>query len=464
MSDSFDVIVIGSGPGGYVAALKAAAAGKRTALVEREDLGGVCLNWGCIPTKALIRSAELLQAVQQAGAYGITVAEVSHDFAAIVARSRSVAGKMSKGIAFLVKKRKVEVLRGSGRLLGEGRVAVAGDDGERILNAPAIILATGASPRSFPELPVDGERVFHARKAMSLASQPKSLLCIGAGAIGMEFAWFYAALGTKVTVVEVLDQVLPVEDHEVAQVVERSFRKDGIDIHTGTRVLGLDLADPKQVVATIEKAGKQETLQVERVLVAVGMAPNSADLGLEEAGVTLDARGFVQVDANMCSSVPSVYAIGDLAGRQLLAHKASAEAEAAVGHILGHAQPVSYDQIPGCTYCHPQVASIGLNERKASEVGITPVIGRFNFMASGKAAAQGDSVGFVKLLFEPEYLALIGAHLVGHDVTELIGELAIALKLESTAHEIAAAVHAHPTMSEAVMEAALDALGDCVHQ
>jgi dihydrolipoamide dehydrogenase len=460
----FDVIVIGAGPGGYVAAIKAAQHGKKTAIVEREHLGGICLNWGCIPTKALLKSAEMYTAMLHAEQFGLKAAGVQADFPAVIKRSRDVAGAMAKGIDFLMKKNKIEVVSGTARFLGPNQIEVGMKDGAaRRLTAESIIIATGHRPRTFPHLPVDGKRVINYRHALAATDQPKSLLCIGAGAIGMEFGYFFSALGTKVTVVEVVDQVLPLEDGEIAKFVERQFIKAGVAVKTSTKVAKLDVRD-NGVVVHLEKDGKAETVEVEKVLVAVGFLANTEGLGLEHAGVKLDERGFIVVDGNQQTNVPGVYAIGDVAGKQLLAHKASFEGEAAVAHISGHSQPVDYSQIPGCTYCQPQVASIGLTEKKAKESGRAIKIGKFQFMASGKAKAISHPEGFVKLIFDAEHDQLIGAHISGVDATELLAELGLAMKLECTAREIMQTIHAHPTLSEAVMEAAADALGQCVHQ
>jgi len=461
------VIVIGGGPGGYVAAIKAAQHKLRTAVIEKADLGGVCLNWGCIPTKALIKSAETFQAMKHCDEFGLAADNVRADFAKVINRSRDVAAGMSKGIAFLMKKNGVTVIQGTGRLAGKDPLAVAvtaPDGTSRTLTTANLIIATGHKPRTFPNLPIDGQRVFHYREAMKPAfGQPKSLLCIGAGAIGMEFGYFYNAMGTQVHIVEVAEQVLPIEDHEVAKIVERAFTKAGVQIHTATKVAKLDVR-PDGVAVTLEKNNQTTTVAVERVLVAVGMAPFTDNLGLDAVGVKLDERGFIAVDENQCTNVPGVYAIGDVAGKQLLAHKASMEAEAAVAFIVGHPSPVDYSQIPGCTYCQPQVASIGLTEKKALAQGRKLKIGRFQFLASGKAKAISHPEGFVKLIFDAEFDQLIGAHLVGVDATEMLAETCLAMKLECTAREIMETVHAHPTLSEAVMEAAADALGQCVHQ
>lgn len=466
----FDVVVIGAGPGGYVAAIKAAQAGKRVGLIEKEALGGVCLNWGCIPTKALIKSAEVYESIKEAGAYGIKVGSVAADFSAIIARSRAVADGMSKGIDYLMRKNGINVIFGSASFVSDSHLEVTRADGTtEFVHGTHIILAAGHRPRTFPNLPIDGERVFHYRQAMNLPTQPASLLCIGAGAIGMEFAYFYNAIGTEVHVVEVAEHVLPLEDSEVAKKVGDSFRKRGVQIHVGKKVDKLEVGADGVAVHIVDAAapspdGEADVIEVERVLVAVGMAPNTAGLGLANAGIICDERGFVQVDAFMRTTAACVYAIGDIVGGKLLAHKASYEGEIAVAHLTGHPEPADYSQVPACTYCHPQVASVGLSERAAKEAGQAVIIGRFDFQASGKAKAIGDYDGFVKLVFSQEHLQLLGAHIVGPDSTELLSELSIALRLESTAEELATTIHAHPTLSEAVMEAAADALGRCVHQ
>jgi len=460
----YDVLVIGAGPGGYVAAIKAAQHGKKTAVVEKEHLGGVCLNWGCIPTKALLKSAEILDGLKHAKDFGLQADNVGHDFAAVMKRSRDVANGMSKGIDFLLKKNKVAILSGTASFQDAKSVVIAKADGTtQVVTADNIIIATGHKPRTFLHLPVDGKQVVNYRHLLALTEQPKSLLCIGAGAIGMEFGYFFSTLGTQVTVVEVMDQVLPVEDAEIAKVVERQFTKAGVAVKTGTKVVKLE-QKPASVVVHLEKAGVAETVEVEKVLVAVGFLASTEGLNLDKAGVKLDERGFIQVDGNQATTAPGVYAIGDVAGKQLLAHKASFEGEAAVATICGHSQPVDYTQIPGCTYCQPQVASVGLSEKKAKELGKAIKIGRFQFMASGKAKAIGHPEGLVKLIFDAEHLQLLGAHIVGYDATEMLAELSVALRLEVTAEELMLTVHAHPTLSEAVMEAAADALGVCVHQ
>ncbi len=460
----FEVLVIGAGPGGYVAAIKAAQHGKKTAVVEREHLGGICLNWGCIPTKALLKSAEVLDGLRHAKDFGLKADNVGHDFPAVIKRSRDVANGMAKGIDFLLKKNKVSIVNGTAAFVDAHTVAVTKADGSvQNVTADKIIIATGHKPRTFPHLPVDGKLVVNYRHLLGGTTQPKSLLAIGAGAIGMEFGYFFSTLGTQVTIVEVMEQVLPVEDTEIAKVVEREFTKRGVAIKLATKVVKLELK-PASVVVTLEKGGVTETIEVDQVLVAVGFLANTEGLNLDKAGVKLDERGFIQVDADQQTTAPGVYAIGDVAGKQLLAHKASFEGEAAVAHLSGHSQRVDYTQIPGCTYCQPQVASVGVSERKAKELGRPIKIGRFQFVASGKAKAIGHPEGLVKLIFDAEHMQLIGAHLVGYDATEMLAELSLAMKLESTATELMLTVHAHPTLSEAVMEAAADALGMCVHQ
>ena len=460
----YEVLVIGDGPGGYVAAIKAAQHGKKTAIVEREHMGGICLNWGCIPTKALLKSAEIFESFQHAKEFGLLADNVRADFPAVMKRSRDVAAAMAKGIEFLMKKNKITVLNGTASFVDAKTVTVVKADGSsQNVTADNILIATGHKPRTFPHLPVDGKQVMNYRHLLAVTEQPKSLLAIGAGAIGMEFGYFMSTLGTKVTVVEVLDQVLPVEDHEIAKVVEREFTKKGIVIRTGTKVVKFE-QKPGLVAVHLEKDGKAEIIEVEKVLVAVGFLANTEALALEKSGVKLDERGFIAVDANQLTNIAGIYAIGDVAGKQLLAHKASFEGEAAVGHIVGHPAPVDYTQIPGCTYCQPQVASLGLTEKKAIAAGKKIKVGRFSYAASGKAKAIGHPEGMVKLIFDAEFDQLIGAHLVGYDATENLAELSLAMRLESTAKEIMETIHAHPTLSEAVMEAAADALGVCVHQ
>ena len=459
MSESYDVAVIGSGPGGYVAGIRAAQQGLKTVVVERERLGGVCLNWGCIPTKALLRSAELYEALGDGDALGFKVGKLGHDAARIVARSRAVAERMNKGVAALFRKYQVTHQAGTAKLLGAHTVQVTPAEGPpAVLEAKDVIVATGAHPRALPHLSPDGETVLTYREALVLHPFPKRLLIVGAGAIGVEFAYYFHAFGVEVHLVEVLAQLLPNEDEEITAQLLRSFKRRGIHCYPGTAVEALDVRKGK-AEATL-RAGKEERrLTVEQVLVAVGMAGNLAGLGLEELGVATE-RGFIRTDGLMRTNVPHLYAIGDVAGHQLLAHKASAEAEVAVAHIAGHApRPLDYGQVPACTYCQPQVASVGLTERQCAERGLKVRVGRFPFPASGKAQALGHGEGLVKLIFGEPHGQLLGAHLVGPEVTELVAELGLGLRLEATADELLATIHAHPTLSEAVFEATGQAFG-----
>ena len=462
----FDIVVIGSGPGGYVAAIKGAQAGKKVALIEKADLGGICLNWGCIPTKALLKSAEVAGYLKHAADFGLTAENVTVQYPKIIERSRDVAKQNSNGVQFLMKKHKIEVVKGTAKIVAAGLVEVADASGTvNTLKTKAIILATGASARSFPQYPIDGTNFITYRHALDLRDQPKKLLIIGAGAIGVEFAYYFNSLGTEVHLVEMLPQILPVEDEEISKGLLASFKKQGIHCYVGTQVQETKLTKPGVIQAKLLDPQKQEiTLTVDRVLVAVGMSPNTKDLGLEKAGVKLDERGFIKVDAFQETSVKGIFAIGDVAGRQLLAHKASAEGEVAVARILGTARHgVEYGQIPGATYCQPQVASVGLTEKACKEKNIAVKIGRFPFSASGKARAIGHTEGLVKLIFGAKYGELLGAHILGSEATEMLAELGLAMKLESTYEEIMHTVHAHPTLSEAVMEAAADSQGAAVH-
>ena len=460
----YDIIVIGSGPGGYVAAVRAAQAGKRTAIVEREALGGVCLNWGCIPTKALLKSASVYHYVKNAAAYGIDIeGEAKADISKIVARSRGVAETMSKGIDFLMKKNKIDVLRGHGSIESKGVVAVENEEGRTLYEADHIILATGARPRQMPFIPVDGEKIITSREALVIKELPESIVVIGSGAIGSEFAFLFAQLGVKVTIVEYLPNLMPLEDEEVSKTMERAFRKMRATVYTGTTVKAARVNDEGRCEVNIEGKKGAETLVADMVLAAVGIKTNTENIGLEKVGIELE-RDKIKVDEHYQTAVEGIYAIGDLIPTPALAHVASAEAVHCVDAICGRSpQPIDYSTIPSCVYTSPEVASVGLTEKQAAEKGIELKVGRFQFTASGKAAAAGERDGFVKLLFDAATDKLIGAHFVGMNVTEMIAEPTVAKALGATAEVLAHTIHPHPTMNEAVMEAAEAALGHAIH-
>ena len=460
----YDIIVIGSGPGGYVAAVRAAQAGKRTAIVEREALGGVCLNWGCITTKALLKSACVYHYVKNAAAYGIDIeGEAKADISKIVARSRGVAETMSKGIDFLMKKNKIDVLRGHGSIESKGVVAVENEEGRTLYEADHIILATGARPRQMPFIPVDGEKIITSREALVIKELPESIVVIGSGAIGSEFAFLFAQLGVKVTIVEYLPNLMPLEDEEVSKTMERAFRKMRATVYTGTTVKAARVNDEGRCEVDIEGKKGAETLVADMVLAAVGIKTNTENIGLEKVGIELE-RDKIKVDEHYQTAVEGIYAIGDLIPTPALAHVASAEAIHCVDAICGRSpQPVDYSTIPSCVYTSPEVASVGLTEKQAAEKGIELKVGRFQFTASGKAAAAGERDGFVKLLFDAATDKLIGAHFVGMNVTEMIAEPTVAKALGATAEVLAHTIHPHPTMNEAVMEAAEAALGHAIH-
>lgn len=460
----YDIIVIGSGPGGYVAAVRAAQAGKRTAIVEREALGGVCLNWGCIPTKALLKSASVYHYVKNAAAYGIDIeGEAKADITKIVARSRGVAETMSKGIDFLMKKNKIDVLRGHGSIESKGVVAVENEEGRTLYEADHIILATGARPRQMPFIPVDGEKIITSREALVVKELPESIIVIGSGAIGSEFAFLFAQLGVKVTIVEYLPNLMPLEDEEVSKTMERAFRKMRATVYTGTTVKAARVNDEGRCEVDIEGKKGAETLVADMVLAAVGIKTNTENIGLEKVGIELE-RDKIKVDEHYQTAVEGIYAIGDLIPTPALAHVASAEAIHCVDAICGRSpQPIDYSTIPSCVYTSPEVASVGLTEKQATEKGIELKVGRFQFTASGKAAAAGERDGFVKLLFDAATDKLIGAHFVGMNVTEMIAEPTVAKALGATAEVLAHTIHPHPTMNEAVMEAAEAAMGHAIH-
>ena len=467
MADAFDVVIIGAGPGGYVTAIRASQLGLTTAIVEREALGGVCLNWGCIPTKALLKSGEIYEQLGHLADYGLSIQGRAYDFTKVIARSRKVAAQLSSGVAFLMKKHKIEVVDGTARLeRGDGAPKVVVElkaGGARTLTAKSVILATGARARVIPAvgLEPDGERVWTYREAMVPKTAPKSLLVVGSGAIGIEFASFYRALGSEVTVIEALPRILPVEDEEVSKAAHKAFEKRGISFRVGTRVTRL--AKSKAGVSLeLEAAGKVETLTADVAIVAVGIDGNVEGLGLEDLGVKIN-RGHIVIDANGATNVPGLYAIGDVAGPPWLAHKASHEGVNCVEHIAGLAPSNLNSPIPGCTYSTPQIASVGLTEAGAKQAGLQVKVGRFPFRANGKAIAAGDTDGFVKTVFDAATGALIGAHMIGAEVTEMIQGFALAMTLEATEADLFATVYPHPTMSEAMHESALDAFGRVLH-
>ena len=459
----FDLIVIGSGPGGYVAAIRASQLGMKVAVVERENLGGICLNWGCIPTKALLKSAQVYEYAKHAETYGIKAENVSPNFEQVVARSRNVADTMSKGIQFLFKKHNIEVLSGFGRLVAANSVEVEAADGTKTTHtAKHIVLATGARSRQLPNLPQDGKRIIGYRQALTLPKLPASMVVVGSGAIGSEFAYFYATMGTKVTLVEYLPNIVPLEDEEVSRTLERAFRKVGITVKTQAAVQSVDTSGELCQVNIESKKG-METVEAEVVLSAVGIAPNVEGIGLEEMGIAME-RGRVKVDEHYRTNVAGVYAIGDIIATPALAHVASAEAIACVEAIAGlNPKPINYANIPGCTYTNPEVSSVGLSEKAATEAGRQVKVGKFSFMASGKATAAGQRDGFVKLVLDAETDELLGAHCIGGNVTEMVAGLVVARNLKVKGLDLIHSVHPHPTMSEAIMEAAAAAHGEAIH-
>ena len=461
---NYDIIVIGSGPGGYVTAIRASQLGLKTAIVEKESLGGICLNWGCIPTKALLKSANVYEYLTHAKDYGITVSEASADFESIIARSRGVANGMSTGIQFLMKKNKIDVIKGHGTVLPSKKVEVTAEDGTKTVFSAdkAIILATGARSRKLPNLPQDGKKIIGYREAMSLPEQPKKLVVVGSGAIGVEFAYFYNALGTDVTIIEFQSNIVPVEDEEVSKQLEKSFKKAGIKVMTKSAVESVDTTGTGCKVSVKTEKGI-EVLECDVVLSAAGVETNLENIGLESVGIATD-KGRVLVNEYYQTNIPGYYAIGDIVPGPALAHVASAEGIICVEKIAGHhPEPLDYGNIPGCTYCSPEVASVGLTEKAAKEKGLDIKIGKFPFSASGKASAAGAKDGFVKLIFDAKYGELLGAHMIGANVTEMIAEIVAVRKLEVTGEALIKTVHPHPTMSEAVMEAAAAAYGEVIH-
>lgn len=461
-SQKYDLIVIGGGPAGYAAAIRAGQLGKKVACVEQERPGGTCLNWGCIPSKALLKSAELFSKLQHSDELGIQVGELSYDFEKIIARSRSVSETMAGGIGFLFKKNKVDHYSGVGMINVPGMVEItAGKDKGTVLNTDKTLIATGCKPRRLPDIEVDGERVMTSRQALEMKKQPKSIVIVGAGAIGAEFAYFLNAFGTKVTLVEMMDQILPVEDHETAAVAQRAFKKQGIDCRVSTAVQNIQV-NADSVSMDLVKGDKTEAIEAESILLAIGVVANTEGLLSPRVKLAQD-RGYITVDANYESSVKGIYAAGDIIGPPWLAHVATYEAVQAVQGMFGHGPAKSVKQFPGCTYCQPQVASIGQTEKQLKDAGTPYKVGKFPFQASGKAVASNQAEGFVKLLVGEKYGEILGAHIVGSDATEMIAEYGLGMQLEATAEEVHNTIHAHPTLSEAMMEAAAAVFGEAIH-
>ena len=460
---NYDVIVIGSGPGGYVTAIRASQLGFKTAIIEKESLGGICLNWGCIPTKALLKSAQVFEYLNHAKEYGISADNIKADFNAVIKRSRDVADGMSKGIQFLMKKNKIDVIMGTATVKAGKKVEVKLADGKvETHEGNHIIIATGARSRQLPNLPQDGKKIIGYREAMTLPKQPKTMVVVGSGAIGVEFAYFYATMGTKVTIVEFMPNIVPVEDEEVSKQLEKSLKKTGIDIMTEASVESVDTKGEMSKVHIKTKTGMQ-VLDAEVVLSAVGIEANITGLGLETVGIATD-KGKIITDKFYATNVPGYYAIGDCVCGQALAHVASAEGITCVEKIKGmHVEAIDYNNIPGCTYCQPEISSVGFTEKKAKEAGYEIKVGKFPFSASGKASASGAKDGFIKLIFDAKYGEILGAHMIGANVTEMVAEIVALRKLEATGHELIKTIHPHPTMSEAIMEAAAAAYGEVIH-
>ena len=460
---SYDIIVIGSGPGGYVTAIRASQLGFKTVIVEKESLGGVCLNWGCIPTKALIKSAQVFDDLKNANDYGLKIENYTKDFDAVVNRSRNVASGMSKGVNFLMKKNKIDVINGYGKIKSGKKVEVKKDDGEIIdIQGKNIIIATGAKSRILPNLPQDGKKIIGYREAMTLNSQPKKIIIVGSGAIGIEFAYFYNTMGSEVTIIEYQDRLVPQEDKEISKALETNFKKNGIKIFTSSELINSKI-NGKSVSAIIKTANKEKTLNADIILSAVGVKSNIDNIGLEDVGIVSDNDKII-VDEFYQTNIPGYFAIGDITKGQALAHVASAEGILCVEKLAGiNTEPLDYENIPGCTYSSPEIASVGLTEDEAKDRGYEIKIGKFPFSASGKAQASGKSEGFVKVIFDAKYGEWLGCHMIGAGVTDMISEAVLARKLETTGHEVLKTVHPHPTMSEAVMESVAAAYGEVIH-
>ena len=454
----YDIIIIGSGPGGYVTAIRASQLGFKTALVEKESLGGICLNWGCIPTKALLKSAQVFEYLNHANDYGLNIKEFSSDFGAIISRSRNIAEGMSKGVKFLMKKNKIDVISGYGKVKPDKIIDVDGIE----YQADHVVIATGARSRVLPTIPQDGKKIIGYREAMNLPKQPKKLIVVGSGAIGVEFAYFYNSLGTKVTIVEYLPNLVPLEDHEVSKELEKSFKKGGINVMTSSEVISISNKG-KGVTATIKTNKGEETLEADILLSATGIKSNIEDVGLEDVGIAVD-KDKILVNSYYQTNIPGYYAIGDIVPGPALAHVASAEGILCVEKIAGHdVTPIDYGNIPGCTYCSPEISSVGLTENQAIDQGFDIKIGKFPFSASGKASASGNKDGFVKVIFDSKYGEWLGCHMIGAGVTDMIAEAVLGRKLETTGQEVLKTIHPHPTMSEAIMEAAADAYDEVIH-
>ena len=459
---AYDVIVLGSGPGGYPAAIRASQLGKKVAIIEKESLGGVCLNWGCIPTKALLKSAQVFEYAKHAADYGINISNPTANFDGVIKRSRGVADKMSKGVQFLMKKNKIDVIMGFGKITAPGKVEITAADGtKQIHEAKNIIIATGGRARQLPTMPINDEKIIGYRKAMVLPTQPKSMIVCGSGAIGSEFAYFYNAMGTKVTIVEFMPRIVPVEDEDISKELEKQFKKQGITVMTNSEVLSVDTAGAG-VKAKIKTPTGEIILEADIILSAVGVIANIENIGLESVGIKTE-KGKIIVDAHGQTSVPGIYAIGDCTPGQALAHVASKEGINAAEHLSGHhPEPIDYNNIPGCTYCSPEIASVGYTEKAAKDAGYEVKVGKFPYMASGKASAAGATEGFVKVIYDAKYGEFLGCHMIGMNVTENIAEAVAARKLETTSHEILNSVHPHPTMSEGLKEATAVAYGEAI--
>ena len=462
MKESYDLIVLGSGPGGYVAAIRGSQLGLKTAIIEKESLGGVCLNWGCIPTKALLKSAQVFEYLKKADQYGLSANKIDKDFSSVVKRSRSVADGMSKGVNFLMKKNKIDVINGFGKILPEKKVSVEYEGKEKTYSATNIIIATGARSREINSIKQDGKKIIGYREAMVLPKQPKKMIIVGSGAIGVEFAYFYNSMGTEVTVVEYLDRILPVEDKDISNQLAKSFKKSGINLMTSSEVISSETKG-KGVKLQVKSSGQISELEADIVISAVGIKSNIENIGLEETGIAVD-NDKILIDEFYKTNIPGYYAIGDIISGQALAHVASAEGILCVEKIAGHdVEALDYKNIPGCTYCSPEVASVGYTEEEAKDKGYSIKVGKFPFSASGKAQASGKPEGFIKVIFDEKYGEWLGCHMIGDGVTDMIAEAVLGRKLETTGKEILKTVHPHPTMSEALMESVADAYDEVIH-